>query len=99
MHRARGRQDPGGARLSTSTRALEDLRARDVKAWRLLLSDEIHPNMDGHKRIAELLASAIIGRSITLAKVPPPSPALRRTGERLRAVNRSASSPCRRSMA
>src|SRR5262249_21848858 len=62
---------------------LEALRARDPMAWRLLMSDEIHPNMDGHKRIAGSLARAIQGRPTDLSAVPPPEPALPRTGERL----------------
>jgi lysophospholipase L1-like esterase len=52
---------------------LEALKSRDAAAWRLLLSDEIHPNMDGHKRIAELLARSISGRETSLADVPPPA--------------------------
>lgn len=65
---------------------LEKLRTRDAAGWRLLMSDEIHPNMDGHKRIAELLNRAITGREIDLSNVPPPSPALPRTGKRLAGV-------------
>ena len=42
--------------------AYETLRARDPLAWRLLLSDEIHPNMDGHKLNAETLGRAITGQ-------------------------------------
>ena len=33
----------------------ESLRARDAWAWRLTLSDEIHPNLDGHRRMAQML--------------------------------------------
>src|SRR5690606_11071021 len=62
---------------------LQSLRDRDPAGWRLLMSDEIHPNMDGHKRIAESLARAITGRPIDLSAVPPPTPALPRTGDRL----------------
>ena len=58
---------------------LDMLRKDDALAWRLLMSDSIHPNMDGHKRLAELLAESITGRSISLADVPPPAPALVRT--------------------
>ena len=35
--------------------AYEALHCRDSLSWRLLLSDEIHPNMDGHKLNAETL--------------------------------------------
>ena len=59
--------------------ALEKLRSRDALAWRLLLSDEIHPNMDGHKREAEFIAQSITGRAVSLDDVPPPSPAIERT--------------------
>ena len=58
---------------------LDTLRQRDALTWRLLMSDAIHPNMDGHKRIAEMLAKSITGRSVSLSDVPPPSPALVRT--------------------
>jgi lysophospholipase L1-like esterase len=63
---------------------LDTLRGRDPQAWRLLMSDEIHPNMDGHKRIAESLTRAIASKSVELDDVPPPSPALVRTRERVR---------------
>lgn len=64
---------------------LDATRARDPLAWRLLMSDEIHPNMDGHKRMAEQIALSIGGRPVELADIPPPAPALPRTGERLAA--------------
>ena len=47
--------------------------------WRCTLSDEIHPNMDGHKRMAEELIRTITGRDHSLANVTPPLPALPRT--------------------
>ncbi len=58
---------------------MEMLRARDPFAWRLLMSDAIHPNMDGHKRIASALAQTITGRQVPLGDVPPPQPALQKT--------------------
>ncbi|WZO97079.1 GDSL-type esterase/lipase family protein [Isosphaeraceae bacterium EP7] len=62
---------------------LEALKDRDPASWRLLLSDEIHPNMEGHKRVAESLSRTITGRPIDLSDVPPPEPALPQTAERL----------------
>ena len=59
--------------------ALEALRSEDALAWRLLMSDEIHPNMDGHKRMAEVLARSISGKEPSLADVPPPTPVLVKT--------------------
>ena len=59
--------------------ALEALRSEDALAWRLLLSDEIHPNMDGHKRMAEILGKSISGQVVSLADVPPPMPVLVKT--------------------
>ena len=59
--------------------AYETLRARDPLAWRLLLSDEIHPNMDGHKLNAETLGRAITGQEVSLQDVGPPQPALPKT--------------------
>lgn len=59
--------------------AYQSLREQDPTAWRLLMSDEIHPNSDGHKRIAEQLAQTITGREVSLANVPPLRPALPHT--------------------
>jgi lysophospholipase L1-like esterase len=55
---------------------LEALRKQNPEAWRLLLSDEIHPNLDGHKRMAEIIAQSISGQSVTLNDVTPPQPSL-----------------------
>jgi lysophospholipase L1-like esterase len=57
----------------------EALRSRDPIAWRLLLSDEIHPNMDGHKLIAETICHSITGREISLDSAGPPLPAMPKT--------------------
>lgn len=64
---------------------MESLRTADPFAWRLLLSDEIHPNMDGHKRMAEILAKAISGEAVTLQNVNPPAPSLARIAEAVKA--------------
>jgi len=59
--------------------AYEQLRARDRRAWVLLMSETIHPNMRGHKLFAEEVAQVISGRRVTLDDVPPPFPAIRQT--------------------
>jgi lysophospholipase L1-like esterase/pimeloyl-ACP methyl ester carboxylesterase len=52
--------------------AFEAVRAKDELAWNLLLSDAIHPNMDGHKLFAETIAKTITGQQISLHEEPPP---------------------------
>jgi len=54
------------------------LKTRAPRTWRLTMSDEIHPNMDGHKRMAEELCRSISGAEISLDAIEPP-PALTRT--------------------
>jgi len=64
--------------------AMDALRSNDEFDWRLLMSDAIHPNMDGHKRIAEYLAESISGITVSLADIPP-LPAMARTVSLLKA--------------
>lgn len=52
--------------------AFEAVRAKDEVAWNFLLSDAIHPNMDGHKLFAETIAKAISGQEVSLRDEPPP---------------------------
>lgn len=59
--------------LCDQNAAGEAMRSRDAWAWRLLFSDEIHPNMDGHRRMAEELSRTLTGKSITLDDIPPPA--------------------------
>lgn len=59
--------------------AFEALRNTDASEWSLLLSDEIHPNMDGDKLMAETIVQAITGKKSSLKDVPPPQPAIPRT--------------------
>lgn len=65
--------------------AYEALRADDANAWRLLMSETIHPNMNGHKLFAEVMAETITGKPVSLADVAPPRDSLRFTLARLRA--------------
>ncbi len=60
-------------------RAGDAQRTKDAWGWRLTLSDEIHPNMDGHKLMAEELCHTITGKSASLKAVEPPSPVLAKT--------------------
>ncbi|MEI8021499.1 MAG: alpha/beta fold hydrolase [Schlesneria sp.] len=57
-------------------RAGERLRSRAPRTWRLTMSDEIHPNLDGHKRMAEELCLTIAGKSLSLDGIEPPRPVL-----------------------
>ena len=62
----------------------EAQQKRDPWAWRLTMSDEIHPNMAGHKGMAEELCLTITGQRVSLADVGPPDPALAKTWRLLR---------------
>lgn len=57
----------------------ERLKQRAPWTWRLTMSDAIHPNMDGHKRMAEELCRCICGQEVSLDAVMPPQPAIART--------------------
>ena len=47
------------------------VREKDPLAFRLFCSDEIHPNMDGHKLNAETICEAITGKPVSLKAVGP----------------------------
>ena len=49
------------------------------------MSDEIHPNMDGHKLNAETLCRAITGQEVSLKSTGPPQPAMPKTRALLKA--------------
>ena len=59
--------------------AYEDIRAADRRAWMLLLSETIHPNMNGHRVFAEVIAQVISGRRVSLDDVGPPASGLSHT--------------------
>ena len=61
-----------GVPVCDSYRQLDAVRTHDEFDWRLLMSDAIHPNMDGHKHLAEQLAQTITGLRLSLANVKPP---------------------------
>ena len=68
-------------------REMDGIRAANNFDWRLLMSDAIHPNMDGHKRIAEYFARTISGKNVSLADVRP-LPAIAKTVSLLKAGKR-----------
>lgn len=63
--------------------AYETVRAADPVAWKLLMSETIHPGMNGHRLFAETILETISGMKVVLDAVPPPAPALRFTFDRL----------------
>lgn len=65
--------------------AFENVRAANALEWKFLMSDTIHPNMNGHKLFAETIAESISGRRVKLDKIPPYAPSLPFTFERLAA--------------
>ena len=60
-------------------------KERDLLSWMLGMSDEIHPNMNGHRTMAEVVNQTLTGRHIILDHVPPPANALHHTLEKLEA--------------
>jgi len=65
--------------LADCYQAYEQLRQRSPRAWRLLMSETIHPNMHGHKLFAEEIAEAITGRPVSVQDVGPIMPAIPHT--------------------
>ncbi len=65
----------------------ERQRLDDPAGWSLWMSETIHPNLNGHRRFAELVAGALAGTEVTLTKeeAPPAPNPLATTLARLRA--------------
>jgi len=70
-------------RLADCFAAYEEIRQKDVTRWRLLMSETIHPGMNGHKFFAEVMAESISGQPVSLADEEPPADALQFTLKRL----------------
>lgn len=62
--------------------AFAELREKDHVRWRLTMSDPIHPNMGGHRFIAEQITESITGKSVSLNGTPPPADPLQHVRER-----------------
>ena len=71
------------APLADCYNAFEAVRAESPFEWAMLMSDEIHPNMDGHKQIAETIVATATGKDIELDYVPGPQPVLQHTADRI----------------
>ncbi len=59
--------------------------AADPMARARLMSDAIHPNLRGHELIAETVVGRLTGQRVSLATLPPRSPALPRVQAQLQA--------------
>ncbi len=70
--------------LADCYRELAALRRNSDFGWQMLMSDAIHPNMAGHKKMATALTQSITGLRVSLDDVPPPAAPLRHTVERLK---------------
>ncbi|MDA1158122.1 MAG: GDSL-type esterase/lipase family protein [Planctomycetota bacterium] len=73
-----------GVSICDTYQQLDGIRAIEPFGWRLMMSDAIHPNMAGHKSMAERLAQTITGAQVSLANEPPSLPALQRTLARIK---------------
>jgi len=67
--------------------AWQTLRKKDETAWMLLMSDTIHPNLNGHKRFAELITRAISGKDVHLGNVEATPDALHKIFDQLKTGN------------
>ena len=65
--------------------AYDRIRTVDPRGWRLLLSDQIHPNMDGHRWNAREICRAAVGREVSLESASPPWPAVPKSLARMQA--------------
>ncbi len=66
----------GDVPLCDIYQAESERQQTDFDAWRRTMSDEIHPNADGHKRIAEQVARIITGKTVFLDDVEPSGPGI-----------------------
>ncbi len=65
--------------------AFEAIRAKYTPNWTFLMSDEIHPNWDGHRELARSIAYSIAGRRFGISGGAPLEPAIPHTLALIRA--------------
>ena len=61
----------------------ERIRREEPTRWRLMMSETIHPNLNGHRVFAEMSATAVFGREISLADLKPYEACLRNVKGRI----------------
>ncbi len=61
-----------------------ELHQKDETAWMLLMSETIHPNMNGHKRFALLITQTLSGEKISWPEIKPALTPLQNTLKLLR---------------
>ena len=62
--------------VTDTIRAFESVQASDRRAWIRLMSDAIHPNMRGHRLIAEEVTCTLTGQHVSLCELPRLQPGL-----------------------
>ena len=62
-----------------------ELHQEDETTWMLLMSETIHPNMNGHKRFARLIVQSLCEKKIDMVAIPPAPDPLQNTLKLLRA--------------
>ncbi len=62
-----------------------ELHQKNKTAWMLLMSETIHPNMNGHKRFARLITQSLSEKKIEATSIPPAPDPLQNTLKLLRA--------------
>ncbi len=69
--------------LADCLRAWQKLRSNAPVEWSLMMSDAIHPNLNGHRHFAELIAESMCGQACPVHDVPTACDALHHTFDKL----------------